>query len=209
VNVLLFSPNSVGLIGALFSILFVIIFTTLGCIQKDYNQGRHTVSELVYGKYGWIQNINFIILAFALMFTGYGLGISVHNKVHNPITVSFAIFSLAVLIAAIFPADKIPKNTAYKFKEPSLSEKIHYATFFLILLLTPFILSFTIKGISEVSYLKSLVPYTVFVLISNFASLLIWFYFYVKEIVFNGKGLFQKIIIINAIVWLIVVGLKL
>lgn len=200
--------NYIGLIGATLSFLFLIIFITLGFYQKDYSHKKHTVSLLVHGKHGWIQTINFVLLATAFLLIGFGVGNSTYKNIFNPISISSILFSLGIIVTMLFPTDKASHDTS-SFIKRSRSGKVHFISTYSMIILAPILIYLTLKAMALSSQLVFLIPYTVFVLISNSVLSALWIFLNKKKFVSGWRGLFQKTIITNAIVWLIIVGLKL
>lgn len=116
------------------SILFNVVYFSLGAISTHYDMMRQTISDLELLRHGWIQQVNFVVFglsvcAFAIAlrtrlqggfgtvllpvfhwFTGLGLilaGIFIHEPVHSPVLM-FAFVSVLisfVLFAIRFAAD--------------------------------------------------------------------------------------------------------
>lgn len=192
--------GKMGLMGGFLSILFFLCFFILGFLQPDYNHLRDTVSMLVMGNFGWIQTINFVILILSAVFVFGGLKKNINENKSNLMTATFRLLIAELIVVLIFPIDR---------NNISLFSKIHYlTTFVLILTITIFVMS-VIRSMKRNLYWKKLVPYTYFVLFFNFIFGIIWFYINEAGLLFEWKGLFQKIVIMNVVIWLSIVGFKL
>jgi hypothetical protein len=189
------APHFYGILAAALQGLFILTFVLLGFIHPGYDHKNHSVSELVGGKLGWIQSLNFVLFAVSLTLTGLGLGQTVHGNLLNPISLTFSLFALGAILTAATPVHKLP--TA------------HYIVVFTCFILAHFAVISLVKIFVPIPSLAPLIPYTFLVLITNSLSGFLWFIFYKTRASFASKGLFQKAIIVNAMTWLIVLNLKL
>lgn len=94
-----------GLAGAIGATLFLLIIFALDIIQPGHNPVLKTISELVYGSYGWLQTLAFIILGiffFAFVLRLY----SMTTKKASSVTGAsfFGITSIGFFLIAAFPA---------------------------------------------------------------------------------------------------------
>ncbi|MDD4937860.1 MAG: DUF998 domain-containing protein [Candidatus Shapirobacteria bacterium] len=198
-----------GLIGGSLSILFFLCFLTLGFLQPDYNHIRDTISKLVDGKFGWIQTLNFGILIFSAVFIGFGLKKNIIKNKNILATITFWLCVIELIGVLIFPADKIITNYHFGFTSLSLTGKIHYLAAFILIITISMMAFLIIQDMKKNLYWKKLVPYSYFVLFFNLIFGIIWYYFNEQGFLFEWKGLFQKIIVINILVWLVIVGFRL
>lgn len=190
------TPRKSGLIGAILAIIFFLFFLILGFLQPGYNHFRDTVSELVLGSYGWIQTINFGILIVSTILVGFSL--KKHIKTKNSFTrMTFwmCIFELVVIFIC-------PVNS-------KILIIIHNLSVFILIITVTLMIFSMIKGIKLNLYWKKFVPYFYFALLFNLIFGMLWFYFKENGILFEWKGLFQKIIILNMIIWLSTTGFRL
>lgn len=84
-------------------LLWIIVsVTVLGIIQPGYNHLRDTVSILAVGKYGWIQNLNFVLLTVFL----WSLAKQYPFSNQKLLSVKRILFftGLAVALLTVFPA---------------------------------------------------------------------------------------------------------
>lgn len=179
-----------GLIGSISAILFFIIFLVLGLVQPNYNHLSNTVSELVLGKWGWIQNVNFVIFTFSAIFIYLGLRKIV--VVNQSMKVSIVLSIMGMIMLLVFPTGKF----------------FHYF-FAYILIVTVSLMAFGIvKGIKNNHEFDRIKKYSYGVLTlnligGNFVFWLMW-----QGLSLGWIGLFQKILIGNVVVWLTVLGWK-
>ena len=183
-------PNKMGLIGSICAILFFIIFLVLGLIQPNYNHVSNTVSELVLGKWGWIQNVNFVIFTFSGIFIYLGLRkIVVVNQLMK-VSVFLSITGMIMLL--VFPTGKF----------------FHYF-FAYILMVTVSLMAFGIvKGIKNNHEFDRIKKYSYGVLILNLIGGNFVFWLMGQGLCLGWIGLFQKILIVNVVAWLTVLGWK-
>ena len=203
------NPNRAGLIGAVLSIIFFLCFLILGFLQSDYNHIRDTISELVDGKFGWIQTLNFGILIFSAILIGFGLKKNIIKNKNTLATTTFWLCVIELIIVLIFPIDKEVIGYHSGFISLSLTGKIHYLTAFILIITISIMALSIIKDMKKDFNWKKLIPYSCFVLFFNLIFGTLWYYFNEHGFLFGWKGLSQKIIITNILVWLSVVGFKL
>jgi hypothetical protein len=184
-----------GLVGVFFSVVFYIIFLIIGFLQPGYSFYKDSVSELISGKYGWIQNINFLILIVAVGLVAFSLkNMLIKNNLINKM---FYLILLELFLILIFPL----KSNIFVI--------IHYTTTFLLVFSISIMVLLMIADMKKNLYWKKLVPYYTFVLLFNFIFGLGWFVLNYFQLLTGWLGLFQKIIILNMITWLSLNGYSL
>ncbi len=187
--------GKLGLVGAFLAIVFCIIFLILGFLQPDYNVYRDTVSELIDGKYGWIQMINFLILIVSVTLVAFSLkNVLIKNYLIYKV---FYLILIELFLILFFPSGK------------DLLGTIHYLTTFLLVVSISVMVLLMIEDMKKDLYWKRLIPYFVFVLLFNLIFGLGWFAFNHFQLLIEWRGLSQKIIILNMIAWLSVTGFSL
>jgi hypothetical membrane protein len=94
-----------GMAGIIGTILFFLITFSLDLIQPGYNPVLKTISDLVYGSYGWLQNLAFILLGilfFAFVIRLYSMTI---RKISSLTGSSlFGMTSIGFFLIAAFPS---------------------------------------------------------------------------------------------------------
>jgi hypothetical protein len=179
-----------GLIGSICAILFFTIFYVLGLVQPNYNHVSNTVSELVLGKWGWIQNVNFVIFTFSGIFIYLGLRKIV--VVNQLIKVSIVLSIIGLIMLLVFTTGKF----------------FHYF-FAYILIVTVSLMAFGIvKGIKDNHEFDRIKKYSYGVLILNLVGGNFVFWLMGQGLCLGWIGLFQKILIVNVVAWLTVLGWK-
>jgi len=94
-----------GLAGIIGVILFLLILLALDIIQSGSNPILKTISDLVHGSYGWLQNLAFILVAFWFFVFVSRLYSVTKRKISSLTGTSFlSITSIGFLFIAIFPA---------------------------------------------------------------------------------------------------------
>ncbi len=190
-------------IGALFCLISVLL---LGLVQPGYNHMIDTISVLVLGKYGWVQQINFVVLAISFASLGIGLGLFFYKKLLNRITISFLFLSLCIVIVLFFKADPIDRTTIKLIALNSPGGLVHFSVTFIMILLIPLFLVDLIKKLNSLKSTQLLARYTLFVIVFNIVFGLLWYYCRRIGVGFEIKGIWQKGLALNVLVWMMVMG---
>jgi len=188
------------------SIFFLVSVLLLGFIQPGYNHIIDTISVLALGKYGWIQQINFIVLALGFGALGIGLGLHFYRKIGNPISVSFLLLSLCVFVILLFRADPVDRTQVKLVTLHSQEGFIHLSVTFIMIAIIPLFLIDLIKKLNRLKSTRSLALYTSFVMMTNIVFGLLWFYCRRNGIGFEIKGIWQKGLALNILIWMMVIG---
>jgi len=201
-----FSAGKAGIIGSVLAGVFFVTVVIFGFFQPGYNHLSTSISTLVVGKYGWIQTVNFLVLALSFVFVGYGLGKQLTCKSVSGIFIAFVTVALSIVAIAFLPTDKLDPLQAFRFTMLSPIAKIHYVLVFLLLLLSPILVIKLILVFWNEPKWRALVSLTIGICAFNFFFGLLWFYFLRIGFLLEWKGLFQKILAANVILWLMVIG---
>ena len=194
------------MIGIFGSFFFIVSTMILGFIQPGYDHIIDTISVLVLSKYGWIQNINFVILAISFCFLGAGLGMFFYRKFTNSITIGFFLIAGCLLIDVFFKADPIDRTQIQLTTFHSQEGFIHLLVTFIMVILIPLFFIDLIRKLNQVEAYRPLANYTIFVIITNLVFGLLWFYCRRNGIGFEIKGIWQKGIVLNVLIWMTVIG---
>ncbi len=196
-----------GFISIFGPVLFLLTFLILGFVQPEYHHLDHTISMLVNGPYGWVQNVNFFILAVSFASLGLGLGRHIYGKLINFISVSFFLLSLGVIALIIFPAELVPGDTNVVLGTVG---KLHFLSSMVASLFAAVSIFFVLKTFKAHEYWSKLVKLTKIILIFNTVFIIVWFglSFYLG-LTFPLKGIMQKVLVGNVLGWMIMVGWKL
>ena len=94
-----------GLTGIIGAVVFLSIMLSLDIIQFSSNPIIKTISEMVYGPYGWLQNLAFILLAFWFIIFVSRLYSVMKKRLSSVIgTSSLAVTSIGFFMITLFPA---------------------------------------------------------------------------------------------------------
>jgi len=187
-------------------ILFAIVVMVLGSATPGYDQINYSISRLAIEKYGWIQSLNFIQLAVALFLTGRNLSALLkHTTTDRTLKTIFRFSGAMLIVAAIFPTDPM-ENVPLDVTILTPTGLVHIAMVVLFLLLSPL-------GIMSLAGILKREPlfqrYTSYTLIAGFSAFLgsmVWFAFYFQGMYLEYRGIFQKIIVLPVLIWLILVN---
>jgi len=202
------SMGKVGLIGAGLAVTFLLIFTVLGFLQPGYNHLGYTISSLVVGEFGWIQTLNFFVLAGAFVFIGLGLGKSITGRNFSSIFYIFCTFAASACFLAIMPADKSSNQEVISLASLSTPGKIHWLFVLVLGLFTPAMLFPVIQGMRKNKEWKSLLPLSIGFLVFNLIVGVSWYALVSFGYLHELKGIIQKILVFNVVVWLSILGYK-
>lgn len=192
-----------SIIGALFFLISVLL---LGLVQPGYNHFIDTISVLVLGKYGWVQQLNFIVLAASFGSLGIGLGLLFYKRFWNRLTISFLLLSLCVIFVLFFKADPVDRTQVKLITLHSQGGLIHFSTTFIMLILIPLFFIDVIKKLDKHKSTQGLGRYTFWVIMVNVFFGLLWFYCRRIGVGFEIKGLWQKGLTLNVLIWMMVMG---
>lgn len=187
-------------------ILFSIVVIILGFITPGYDHLTHTISRLAIEQYGWIQSINFLQLAVGLSITGVKLTAMIRKDTADKvIRTIFTMCSIFLVIAAFFPTDPI-ENVPLDLSILSPTGLVHMSIVVIFLVLSPL-------GIIALANVFSHEPrvrgYAIPTLVSGFTAFfgsLVWFAFYFGGMYLEYRGIFQKMIALPVLVWLVLIN---
>lgn len=188
-------------------IVFALVAIILGFITPGYDHLNHTISRLAIEKYGWIQSLNFVQLALGIHLTGIRLTKILRNQKleDDVIRIVFRMCSIFLIIAAFIPTDPI-ENVPLDYTLLTPTGLVHISVVILFLLLSP-------AGIVRLSQVfrkeKVLAGYASLTTLAGFIALsgsIIWFAFYFAGIFLEYRGIFQKLIALPVLVWIILIN---
>lgn len=197
-----FSPRLIGQLVRIGIIWFWLGFVILGFIQPEYQPLRDTISVLAVGQYGWIQQGNFIILALTWFVFGLGLSKAFYQRSLSLISSLFTVISLAVLNLIIFPTDLRDSNQVALKSFHSTQGMLHILVVFSMGLIMIGLATVVYTEVSKRSAWKSLKNLTFWLISLGTMISLFWMYCRYTGIFFAWKGLFQKIIISDVLLWM-------
>lgn len=186
--------------------LFILVAVILFYVTPDYNILAHTVSALAHGKFGTIYTIFLSFFALSIFILGLGLSKVLEQKFISKTMSFFLIFTIGVLILAVFKMDLLLDSSFSNWELINLAGKIHFLDTVLALFFFPVGVSFLVQEFKKSGFWRRLIPYTIFVLASGFVLGFIWFVLFVFGFGYAWKGIFQKAIIFDLIIWCFVLG---
>jgi len=188
-------------------IVFALVAVILGFVTPGYDHLNHTISRLAIEKYGWIQSLNFLQLALGIHITGIRLTEILRRQEQEDaiIRIVFRMCSIFLIIAAFIPTDPI-ENVPLDYTLLTPTGLVHISAVIVFLLLSPL-------GIVRLAQVfrkeKVLAGYATLTTVAGFAALLgsiIWFAFYFMGIFLEYRGIFQKIIALPVLIWIILIN---
>jgi hypothetical protein len=195
-----------GVVTLACSILFILIVLILGLVQPGYNHFIDTISVLVLGKWGWIQKINFLILALGLSAVGTGLSILLYRKKYSFVSFSFYAFSIVVFFLMIFSADPVDRTKVKLIQMNSVEGFIHITLTMILIALTAPLTRIIATKMKKNTDLKRYARYTLAVFAINIIFGSLWFICRRLGILFAWKGVWQKMLALNVLTWMFVMG---
>jgi len=184
------------LAGVVAPLLFVGVFLVDGLIHPAYNPVTDFVSELSRGELGWLQIINFLVLAVGLLTFAVGI---YWGTLRRPGSVAgailFGIMGASFIVTALAVTD--PHTSTVK----TLSGNLHDFSAlpdFAALIAACFVFSRRFNGVMRAYSIAS----GVFVLVFFFATFLV-------GIPLGISGIIQRVLIIGGFVWITVLALAL
>ena len=85
---------------------FITVTTALENIHPEYSRVSNTISELVWGPYGWLETVLFCAFGFMLVAFAWKLKKAVQHRLSVTIGVSaLALMGLAFFVIAVFPTE--------------------------------------------------------------------------------------------------------
>lgn len=198
-----------SLLGSLLSIFFLFFVLILGLIQPDYNHLNHTISVLVSGQYGWIQVVNFMVLALAVFLINFSLKQTLIQKAKRLFNLVSSVSILGIISVSIFPADKLTTSQSFQYSTLSTPGKIHFFWAAIMSVIISLEMLLIIQNMKQKLDWRSLVIPSYLSFAFCTACSILWFYFNHQGIFYSLRGIFEKVIILTALIWLNVICFKL
>ena len=92
--------------GAIAGPFYLAVGLTQAFLRDGFDFGRHPLSVLANGPGGWIQTANFVLTGLMVIAAAVGLG-RVPGRRSRGLTFFLSAFGLAMIVAAVFPADPL------------------------------------------------------------------------------------------------------
>lgn len=183
-------------------ILFVLTVAVLGFLTPGYNHISHTISRLGIEKYGWIQSINLLQFALALFLIGENIASTMEKKISRTVVRrTFSLSAFVAVFAAFIPTDPI-ENVRFSFTLLSPAGTLHVGIVLLFLLIAPFGISRLSQTFAREPRWRSFARPTKLIGYATFSLSILWFFLYAAGILQEYRGLFQKIITLLPLFWL-------
>ena len=195
-----------GVISIVGSFLYLLIVLLLGLVQPGYNHMIDTMSVLVLGQWGWVQNVNFFILAITVASFGIGLSVALKKKIFSLISLIFFALALSIIVIMVLPADAVDRTQVQLTALNSFHGFIHFMTTMIIVGLTiPLIITIT-RQMQKSTQFRHFTRYTLLSFTINIIAGILWFIFRRYGILFAWKGIWQKLMAVNVLAWMMVIG---
>ena len=178
-------------------ILFVLVTLILGAVQPDYNPIYRTVSALVWGRFGWLQTIVFILFGFLMcIFTlRFYITFGEKGKILNAATLLLLLNGFGFFIIAIFPT-----------QPQGIHRLVHLYTSQLMALLFTGALLLLLPNLRKHPGWKNVFVYT---LITALISLSLIILGAIVALKVPWMGLYERIFLLNGFIWIEVIAIKL
>ena len=186
-------------------VVFVLATFLIGLVAPGYNHLSMTVSRLSLGSYGWIQSINLIIFALALIVASeFLIKNSKNRSTRKALHSTFIITAIVLTLLAIFPTDPID-SFPKQLRTISWSAAIHFLLVGMYVLITPLGILVLTQTFKLDKNFNNLIFFTFATGFSAFTLSIIWFAFFYFGILDGFRGLFQKGIILEVLIWLTII----
>jgi hypothetical protein len=194
--------GTLALAGAMGPVILVAMDLAAAISQPKYSLVRDTISSLALTSMGWIQTIGFLAIGLLIEIFTAGLFLNIHTKKRG---FGFGIFLLAffgfgLLLIGAFHTD--PAGTP-----ATVNGIIHLAATYSVLGLFPIALALLLPSIKGDPDWAGMFPYTVVTAI--LAVLLAVGCVLIPSFHISWFGLYERITVANAIVWVEVSAIRL
>ena len=108
------------------AVVFMVVLLIEGALRPGYNPSYHTGSELELGDRGWIQRVNFLLMASGVFAFAVGVDRSLGSTVG---TILLVIFGLGLAVAGVFVPDAVrgypPGAPTSPSAKPTRQHQVH------------------------------------------------------------------------------------
>jgi hypothetical protein len=184
-------------------ILFSIVIFVLGLITPGYDHLSLTISRLAITKYGWIQQFNFGQFGLSLLADAYIFTKILSQKNDQQVWVrTFLVCFILVLLVILFPADPINSyNNLWQMMTPH--GVIHFSVLLIFLIIAVLNIHFLRLSLEHESEYIALAKFTARSGYIVCTLCFTWMLLFVSGLFWDVRGLFQKIIALFTIYWLL------
>jgi len=184
-------------------VLFWVMLFITQALKPEYNSVKQSISDLAIGPYGWMQTINFCLLALAAASIGCGLYFGMQNmRFRKTMLIFFLALSLGEIISAVFQVDLDKTHM-------TVSAFIHQAGAMITAVAVPLAALFLLPGLKANPRWKGLVNFTLAVAVSMLALDIAREALLFTDWMDSWFGVFEKTLLAIATVWIWVLGFRL
>ncbi len=183
----------VTLAGVLGPLLFLLVMTLVEALEPGYNPVQSTISQLVFGPYGWIQTWLFFVFGVLLIVFVLRLYVAIPKNKMVILGIAFLFFTaIGFFLVGAFPT--APPGV----KDPPLYAHIHGVVAKLQTVLFPFICFLVAPGMKADSRWRGFYIYTL-------ATGVIGFILLIPGLMPESErwsGLQERILMLNGFIWI-------
>ena len=186
-----------GVVGPL---VLVVADVIAAISQPNYDFVRNSISSLALTSMGWIQTIGFLAIGLLIEIFAAGLFLNMRRKPGFGLSIALlAFFGFGLLLIGAFRADPVGgKITVEGAIHVAASKAVLWLFFFAVLLLLPSLKGdFLWRGMFHYTVVTSVFSLVLVIGYPFLPGTLSWF------------GLYERVLIGNAIVWVEVVAIRL
>lgn len=184
---------------------FIIFYLIIGFITPGYSHLQHTISRLSLGTYGYLESLNIIQFSVGIILMIYFLRHHIKNSTTiKEISLMLGIIAILLTLLAIFPTDPIdsfPKNILTL----SWNGIVHFTLITSFIIFAPIIIRRLYYTFLQDPNYSDVAILTLVCGESTFILSLVWFLFFYLGFLNDYRGLFQKIIALIILYWIIVI----
>jgi hypothetical protein len=198
--------NTVGtlaIISIIGIVLFWVILFMAQSLTPGYNPISQSLSDLALGSYGWLQTIDFFLLAFVAISLGFGFYYGMHKKRGlRIVVVAFGAMACGEIISGIFRVDLV--------KTPlSIHALIHQVGASITAIAFPIAALMLLPSLKSDPEWKGLANYTFVVAVSMLALEIAREVLLLTTWLNPWFGLYEKGLLVNSLVWVVVMAIRL
>ena len=190
----------VGIVSIAGIVLFAGIVLSLDIVQAGSNPAIKTISDLVHGSFGWLQNLAFLLVALALVIFMIRLYLFTKRKISSRIGITlFGITGISFLLLPIFPSQPPGINLPLQVIMHNSVAGLISASFMLGCI------AFTFYFNKEPNWKR----YWIYTLTTVFICLIFALLWALLPRGLHLEGLGEQFLFISGLTWVIVISIKL
>jgi len=187
-------------------VIFWLILLLAQSLYPGYDPAAASISRLIFGRYGWLQTVNFCLMTvFTVAFgTAVYIGIA-KSKAGKLASALFIIMGLAQLLTAIFRVNQDP------FAPKTLVYNIHNWVFLVTATAFPFGALLLVPSLSSGKHWRPFAGFTIAAGITALAMGLYWVGAHplAPQLINPWFGIYERILLSIPLVWMIVISSRL